>query len=134
MRRFALLPMIALVATSPASVPVASAHPHQPEPVADADRICARFIQDHREERRDYRNAPQPMLAPPPPPPPPPPMAPPPSPPPYVSSDQSTVVTGNRVAQPNLTTTAPVTVMNRGTVSSQGLINSLPQLRRSPEN
>src|SRR5688500_15697158 len=102
MRRFALLPLVALVVTSPASVPLASAHPHQPEPVADADRICARFTDEFNSGRREYRQggyAPG-FVAPPAPPPPPPPMAPPPPPPPYVSADQSAAVTGQRVTPP----------------------------------
>ena len=87
-----------------------------------------------------------PLAAPPPPPPPPPPngqMPAAPPPPPRVSAERdggdegfsagSTVVTGSRVAQPNLTSASPVTVLSSqevrlsGTTRTEDLINSLPQ-------
>jgi len=86
-------------------------------------------------------------VAPPPPPPPPPPPAvsAPPPPPPAAERDEegavaadaggTLVVTGSRVAQPNMTSATPVTVLSsqevrlQGTTRTEDLINALPQSR-----
>jgi Ca-activated chloride channel family protein len=116
MRKISILPMAALVLTSPASIPLpASAQPHRAGPVVDADRICARFIDDHGRQQREYRRGgAQALMAPsaPPPPPPPPPMAPPPPPAPYVGPSQSPVV---------------ITAKGQGTVRTEDLMSSLSQ-------
>ena len=82
-----------------------------------------------------------PVAAPPPPPPPPPVAGAPPPPPPHVSAERDDegasdiVLTGNRTAQPNITSATPVTVLSsqevrlQGTTRTEDLINALPQSR-----
>src|SRR5688572_17626415 len=108
MRVIALLPLVALVATPPASVGPAGAPAHARSvlPPVDADRICARFISDfHRDTdrgRRGYGRMARPLHAPPAPmpPPPPPPSPPQPPPSPVMEQSRSDVAAAHRVPPP----------------------------------
>src|SRR5688572_24933620 len=117
MRVIALLPLVALVVTSPASVGPAGA-PAQARtvlPPADADRICARFIADFDRGRdRGYkygRMAPPPMALPPPPPPPPPMAPPPPAAPVATEQSSNASVSARRAPQPGIVPPRPIVVI-----------------------
>ena len=112
MRRFALIPMTALILATPMSVP-APAQPRQDRAAAaatDADEICAPFFAQFRDgwdDRAGYgrgRSAsPSPYVAPPAPPPYVAPPSPPPPPPPTTSNERArdVTVTGQRIARPS---------------------------------
>src|SRR5215207_1460235 len=116
MRALVLASMWALVLSGlpPAPPPAAAAAAAQSSERAapgDPDRICAPFLEGFRADYGDARGGygrsrigtvrNQPMTAPPPPPPSPPPVA--------RTEEQSIAVTGERVAQPNLTSPNAVT-------------------------
>jgi Ca-activated chloride channel homolog len=121
MRALILASMSALVLSGlpPAPLPPAAAAAGQPSERAaslgDPDRICAPFLENFRGDYDDARGGygrsrigsvrNQPMATPPPPPPSPPP------PPVLRTEEQSVAVTGQRVAQPNVTSPSPVTVV-----------------------
>jgi Ca-activated chloride channel family protein len=124
MRSLSVLPLAALVVTG--SVPPPLLPPAEAKAVAvlDADTICAPFLS---ESARIHRYAPPVIvgmgMAPPPPPPaPPPPPPPPPAPPEYRQSNEASeiLVTGTRIASPQLSSPTPVTVVGSSTVAMIG--------------
>jgi Ca-activated chloride channel family protein len=148
MRALGLMTMTALILTGLPPVPAAPApaavQSERSGAIAsrgeDPDARCAPFLRGDGAEydRAGYGRGragpvamPSPSVPPyvtnsaPPPPPPPPPAPPPPPPPPTRANrqDSNTVVTGQRIARPNLESGTPITV-----------VNSLPAYQPSPEN